>query len=123
MTEKQYRALVQQISPRSPAGKDYRNAFLVGGLICTLGQSFINLYSALGLDKELLNHLEQHIADCERELDDDAEGIIADQRYTYIGGVVAKAVRKIRSCQSVSCGPLSRVMRSPVGVPGGNTCQ
>ena len=49
---------------------------------------------ALGLDEELLAHLEQHIADCERELDDDAEGIIADQRYTYIGGIVAKAVQK-----------------------------
>ncbi len=50
--------------------------------------------NALELDGELLAHLEHHIADCERELDDDAEGIIADQRYTYIGGIVAKAVQK-----------------------------
>ena len=52
MTEKQYRALVRQMSPRSPAGKDYRNAFLVGGLICTLGQLLINTYQALGLGQE-----------------------------------------------------------------------
>ena len=48
----------------------------------------------LRLDRELLEHLEKHIADCEREMDDDAESIIADQRYTYIGTVVGKAVKK-----------------------------
>ena len=48
----------------------------------------------LGLSKEILSHLEQHIVDCEKEMDDDAESIIADQRYTYIGNVVGKAVKK-----------------------------
>lgn len=48
----------------------------------------------LGLDKETLAHLEQHIVDCEKEMDDDAESIIADQRYRYIGEVVGKAVVK-----------------------------
>lgn len=48
----------------------------------------------VGLSRELLDHLEEHIADCEREMDDDAESIIADQRYTYIGSVVSKAVKK-----------------------------
>ena len=48
----------------------------------------------LQLDKALLSHLETHIADCEQELEDDAESIIADQRYTYIGSVVDRAVRK-----------------------------
>ena len=33
--------------------KDCLAAFIIGGLICTLGQSFINLYSALGLDQEM----------------------------------------------------------------------
>ena len=48
----------------------------------------------LGIGGELRAHLEEHIADCERELDDDAESIITNQRYDYIGGVVAKAVEK-----------------------------
>ncbi len=48
----------------------------------------------LQLDDELLGHLEKHISDCEREMDDDAESIIADQRYTYIGALVSKAVTK-----------------------------
>ncbi len=48
----------------------------------------------VGLSQELLAHLEKHITDCEAEMDDDAESIIADQRYTYIGNAVAKAVKK-----------------------------
>ena len=48
----------------------------------------------LKLDETLLGHLEKHIADCERELDDDAESIIADQRYTYIASLVSRAVVK-----------------------------
>ena len=48
----------------------------------------------VNLGAEMLKHLENHIADCEREMDDDAESIIADQRYTYIGSVVNKAVKK-----------------------------
>ena len=48
----------------------------------------------LALDEKILAHLEGHITECEREMDDDAESIIADQRYTYIGSVVSKAVQK-----------------------------
>ncbi|MDY3282598.1 ferrous iron transport protein B [Dysosmobacter sp.] len=48
----------------------------------------------LQLDKELAEHLEEHIADCEKELDDDAESIITNQRYAYISSVVTRAVKK-----------------------------
>ena len=48
----------------------------------------------LSLEPSLKEHLEQHIADCEAELDDDAESIITNQRYSYISGVVSKAVVK-----------------------------
>lgn len=46
------------------------------------------------LSEEQLRHIEKHIGDCEWEMDDDAESIIADQRYTYIGNVVQRAVKK-----------------------------
>lgn len=52
MTEKKYNALVKEMSPKSPIFRDCRNAFLVGGLICTIGQAFINLYTKLGLEKQ-----------------------------------------------------------------------
>ena len=52
MTEKQYDALVKDLSPKSPVGRDCLNAFWTGGLICTLGQVFINWYTSLGLEKQ-----------------------------------------------------------------------
>ena len=48
----------------------------------------------LKLDKALVDHIDLHIADCEKEMDDDAESIITNQRYAYINTVVEKAVRK-----------------------------
>lgn len=56
----------------------------------------------LNFPKELLDHLEMHIQDCEREMDDDAESIIADQRYTYIESVIRKAVQKKAPKHSLS---------------------
>ncbi len=52
MTEKQYDALVKEMSPKSPIGRDCLKAFVVGGLICTLGQWFINLYTGWGMAKQ-----------------------------------------------------------------------
>ena len=52
MTEKEYGELVKELSPRSPIGKDCVMAFVVGGLICTLGQALMNLYANLGLEKD-----------------------------------------------------------------------
>ena len=38
----------------------------------------------LQLPQDVLGHIEQHIKDCETQLDDDAESIITNQRYAYI---------------------------------------
>ena len=48
----------------------------------------------LHFDDRLLAHLEEHISDCEKELDDEAESIITNQRYSYISKVVDGAVEK-----------------------------
>jgi len=52
MTEKEYGKLVKELSPNSPILKDCIWAFVIGGLICTLGQGLINLYIHLGLEKQ-----------------------------------------------------------------------
>ena len=52
MTEKQYARLVEDMSPKSPSWKNCLCAFLIGGLICALGQGIMNGYLSLGLDKE-----------------------------------------------------------------------
>lgn len=48
----------------------------------------------LNLDPALMQHMEQHIKDCEKEMDDDAESIITNQRYTYITDLIHKTVKK-----------------------------
>ena len=42
----------------------------------------------------LMKHLEEHIRDCEKELDDDAESIITNQRYEFIQNLMSKALTK-----------------------------
>jgi len=56
----------------------------------------------LKFDKDLASHLEGHVADCEKELDDDAESIITNQRYAYINSVVEKAVKKKNSAHALT---------------------
>ena len=51
MTEREYGKLVKSLAPKSPLKKDCLFAFLIGGLICALGQLILNGYSALGLGK------------------------------------------------------------------------
>ena len=52
------------------------------------------VWEELAPDGDLRARLEAYITECERELDDDAESIITNQRYDYIGGIVSRAVRK-----------------------------
>ena len=42
----------------------------------------------------LMKHLEAHIRDCEKELDDDAESIITNQRYEFVKNLMDKALTK-----------------------------
>lgn len=51
----------------------------------------------LKLDKATLDHIEEHIVSCEKELDDDAESIITNQRYAYINKLVSSSIKKAKS--------------------------
>ena len=53
MTEKEYSRLVEEMSPKSPIWRDCFNAFWIGGLICAIGQFFVNRYGDWGLDKQM----------------------------------------------------------------------
>lgn len=52
MTPEEYDALVRQLSPRSPVGKDMVLAFCIGGGICVVGQLILNGWTALGMTEE-----------------------------------------------------------------------
>lgn len=48
----------------------------------------------LNIDKAEWDHIDGHIKDCEKELDDDAESIITIERYDYVEKLVSSCVKK-----------------------------
>ena len=52
MSNQEYADYVRKKMPRSPLGKDLVLAFVIGGLICCVGQGFGDLYTALGAGEE-----------------------------------------------------------------------
>lgn len=52
MTNKEYQKYVDKKSPNSTLFKDIVLAFLIGGLICIVGQAITDLFKSIGLDKE-----------------------------------------------------------------------
>lgn len=49
---KRYNEYVKEQTPRRSWVKDMLAAWLVGGMICVLGQAFSNLFENMGMDKE-----------------------------------------------------------------------
>ena len=52
MTPEEYGRMAKKASPGSPFPKNCLLAFLIGGLICTLGEALLNLYGMAGLNKD-----------------------------------------------------------------------
>ena len=52
MTPKEYNRYVARLAKKSPLGKDLLNSFLIGGLICMVGQLILNGYTALELSEQ-----------------------------------------------------------------------
>lgn len=48
-----YNQYVKEITPKFSIAKNTIKAFVVGGIICTIGQGFTNYYMYLGADEEL----------------------------------------------------------------------
>ena len=52
MSKKEYNRYVARLAKKSPLGKDLLNSFLIGGLICVIGQLILNGYTALELSEQ-----------------------------------------------------------------------
>jgi stage V sporulation protein AC len=52
LTQKEYAGLVKKSSPKSRVFVSVLGAFLIGGLICVIGEGFANLYAARGMEQE-----------------------------------------------------------------------
>lgn len=57
ISAKEYDKMVKSASPNSKSQKNIPIAFLVGGLICTLGQFLTNIYLYFGLSQTLASTL------------------------------------------------------------------
>lgn len=51
-TKRQYASYVKTMSPNSPLGRDLLGAFVIGGLICTLGQGIMTLLRNWGVPED-----------------------------------------------------------------------
>ena len=52
MSKKEYNRYVARLAQKSPLGKDLLRSFLVGGLICVIGQLIMNGFTALDLSEQ-----------------------------------------------------------------------
>ena len=52
LRQQEYNAYVKQVTPTHSLWANMAKAFLVGGIICTLGQLILNTAGTLGIDKE-----------------------------------------------------------------------
>ena len=52
MSNKEYNRYVARLAQKSPLGKDLLRSFLVGGLICVIGQLILNGFTALDLSEQ-----------------------------------------------------------------------
>ena len=52
MSNEEYAAYVRAKMPKSPLWADVGKAFVIGGLICSVGQGFLELYKARGAAQE-----------------------------------------------------------------------
>ena len=52
MSKKEYNRYVARLAKKSPLEKDLLNSFLIGGLICVIGQLILNGYTALELSEQ-----------------------------------------------------------------------
>ena len=50
----------------------------------------------LNVPHDIIEHVEEHIKDCEKEMEDDAESIITTQRYEYIQRIIGSVFQRSR---------------------------
>ncbi|WP_027729273.1 ferrous iron transport protein B [Treponema sp. C6A8] len=76
------------------------------------------VYEQLNLKKETLSHIEADIAAAEKELDDDAESIITNERYIYIAGILKSSYKKHNAGALTNSDKIDRIVTNRwLGLP------
>ena len=72
----------------------------------------------LNLSPEVIKHIEKDIADCEKEMDDDAESIITNERYVYIGEMLKGVYKKQSAGRMTTSDMIDKIVTSRIlGLP------
>ena len=72
----------------------------------------------LGLTKDTMSHIEADIVAAEKELDDDAESIITNERYVYIGEVIKRCYKKHSAGQLTTSDKIDKIVTNRwLGLP------
>lgn len=68
----------------------------------------------LNLDKSLLEHIEQDIQDAEKEMDDDSESIITNERYVYIASIIKGCYKKKSAGKMTTSDKIDRIVTNRI---------
>ncbi|MBR3462811.1 MAG: ferrous iron transporter B [Clostridiales bacterium] len=68
----------------------------------------------LGLSKEKLDHIEKDIASAEKELDDDAESIITNERYVYIASIIKSCYKKQNKAKQSTSDKIDKIVTNRI---------
>lgn len=72
----------------------------------------------LNIDKQTLEHIEKDIKAAEKELDDDAESIITNERYVYIATVIKACYKKHKAGSMTTSDKIDRIVTNRwLGLP------
>ena len=72
----------------------------------------------LNLSPETIKHIEKDIEDCEKEMDDDAESIITNERYVYIAEMLKGVYKKVGVGRLTTSDRIDKIVTSRIlGLP------
>ena len=68
----------------------------------------------LGLSKEKMDHIENDIASAEKELEDDAESIITNERYVYIASIIKSCYKKQNKAKQSTSDKIDKIVTNRI---------
>lgn len=72
------------------------------------------IIAKLNISKETMEHIEKDIASAEKELDDDAESIITNERYVYIASIIKSCYKKQNKAKQSTSDKIDKIVTNRI---------
>jgi len=72
------------------------------------------IIAKLNISKEKMEHIEKDIASAEKELDDDAESIITNERYVYIASIIKTCYKKQNKAKQSTSDKIDKIVTNRI---------